>query len=80
MSEEVLAVVGFFVLMGLLVSRIVREEREQAACGDRSGLRGATSGSNELRFFSETSQDVTPSSSSRAADNDLATHCQRTGP
>lgn len=72
MNEEVLAWVGFFLLMGLLVSRIVRVEREQAACADRSGLRGATSGGNELRFFSETSQDRAPSSSSPTADNGSA--------
>lgn len=41
MSEEILAVVGFFVLVGLLVSRKAWDEREQAVCGDSSGPRGA---------------------------------------
>ncbi len=62
MSEEVFALVAFFVLMALLVPRIVREERERVACADQSGLEGATLGSNELRSSGVTSQDVATSS------------------
>ena len=79
MSEEAFVVVAFFVLMGLLVSRIVREERQQVVCSERLGPRRATTGRNELRDLSETCKDTTTSSSSAGSDNELSAQYCRTG-
>ncbi len=62
MSEGAFVVVAFFVLIGLLVSRIVREERQQVVSGERWGVRRATTGRDERRAARETSQDATTSS------------------
>jgi hypothetical protein len=42
---EVLALVAFFVLMTLLVSRMRREQRQQIVGGDRSTAQGTTQAS-----------------------------------
>ena len=79
MSEGVFVVVAFFVLMGLLVSRIVREERQQLVCGERSGLRRPTTDRNELRALPETSRDATTFINSAGPDNELTAPYWRTG-